>query len=214
MHRCTKIEQYQFSFALPLPWTVAHRLVHRFCGLLEFDSQAFPFRTILVPSIYRANRARDQRSTVRLQGFTNSMCFSQSGLSREFSCCGVRAIVIDSASESMKPRVSRTAVVRSANRFPVVGALTAKGAYEHPVSSLMPIPALWIAVRKFTCPAGLCLLVNAYDVVCFKFVGYRAIAQAGHHGRHRVALFYKIFCADRVIEALANSKVAKSDTAE
>jgi len=52
-------------------------------------------------------------------------------------------------------------------------------------------------------------MVDAYDVVSFKFVRHGAISRASDHGGHGGALFHKVFLADRVIETLTDGNFAE-----
>jgi hypothetical protein len=53
------------------------------------------------------------------------------------------------------------------------------------------------------------LMVDAHDVIGFKFVRHRAVSRAGDHGGHSGALLHEVFLADRVIETLTNGNIAK-----
>jgi len=56
------------------------------------------------------------------------------------------------------------------------------------------------------------LLVDANDVVGFKFIRNRAVSNASDHGGHSVAKLHEVFRADWIIETLAKGNVAELDT--
>jgi len=55
-------------------------------------------------------------------------------------------------------------------------------------------------------------MVDADNVVRFKFVRHSAIPDASDHSGHRRALLYEIFLADRVIETLTDGNFAEMNT--
>jgi len=60
--------------------------------------------------------------------------------------------------------------------------------------------------------ASLLLLIDTHDVIGLEFIRHGAIANAGDHGSHRVALLHEVFRTDWVIKTLANDKVAELET--
>ena len=62
-------------------------------------------------------------------------------------------------------------------------------------------------------PPAVLVQIKADNVVGFKFIRDRAVAQAGDHGRQTFALLHEIFRADGVKEALTDGDIAEMDTA-
>lgn len=52
-------------------------------------------------------------------------------------------------------------------------------------------------------------MVDAHNIVRFKFVRHCAVADASDHGSHVGALLDKVFLADQIIETLTNGNIAE-----